>query len=147
MEKININNLINRYKEWVEAGGIQFLPKGSDEQKEVISNLTALHTLVQKVTIKGGLSEGLDWRDTHICGEELWKNLASSALRNIEHESKGNSELFSYLDASTRFEDILYGIEEYYRDHTLHSLWVYFIGEYILREHLSDIHKYQLRSL
>ncbi len=39
------------------------------------------------------------------------------------------------------FEDILYGLEPYYRDHTLHSLWTYFLGEYIMRTHLPNVHE------
>jgi len=31
-------------------------------------------------------------------------------------------------------------LEEYYRDHTLHSLWVYLIGEHLLRDLLPNIH-------
>lgn len=52
----------------------------------------------------------------------------SASLRKIDPNSKGNSKLFGYLDNATKFEDLLYGLEPYYRDHTLHSLWVYLIG-------------------
>ena len=35
---------------------------------------------------------------------------------------------------------MLYGLDIHYRDHTLHSIWVYFVGEHILRDFLPDIH-------
>jgi len=35
---------------------------------------------------------------------------------------------------------LLYGLEPYYRDHILHLLWVYLIGEYILRDLLPNIY-------
>lgn len=140
MGNIKIGDLLKNYKEWVETGQIQFLKKGSKEQKDVLQSLKDLNSSIEKITVGKGFSESLDWREAHIKGEALWKKLASSSLRNIDPGSKGNSELFEFLDKATEFEDILYGLEEYYRDHTLHSLWVYLIGEYILREHLPNIH-------
>ncbi len=137
---MRLTKLLKNYKEWVETGRIQFLKKGSEGQRDVLQYLKDLILTIEKVTVGTGFNEGLDWREAHIKGEALWKSLASSALRNIDPESKGNSELFGFLDKATEFEDILYGLEEYYRDHTLHSLWVYLIGEYILREHLPNIH-------
>ena len=74
------------------------------------------------------LNECLDWYEMHKWGRELWHELISAALYHIDPSSKGNSKIFEYLDAATEFEDLLYGLEPYYRDHTLHSLWVYLIG-------------------
>ncbi len=83
----------------------------------------------------GGENRGEeDWYKLHEDGTRLWHDLASCALNDIDENSKGNSTLFGFLKAATEFEDLLYGLEPYYRDHTLHSLWVYLIGEYILRE-------------
>ena len=55
--------------------------------------------------------------------------LSSYALRNIDSSYKGSADLFKFLDVATEFEDLLYGLEPYYRDHTLHSLWVYLLGD------------------
>lgn len=74
------------------------------------------------------LSRFLDWNEVHRAGQKLWNELMSAALRDIDPNSKGNSKLFKFLDVSAEFEDLLYGLERYYRDHTLHSLWVYLIG-------------------
>ena len=69
----------------------------------------------------------------------MWNKLCSLSLNNIEPTSKGNSILLNFLEEATKFEDLLYGLESYYRDHTLHSLWVYFIGEYLMRGALKNL--------
>jgi len=140
MEKLTILGLLIEYRVWVRKGKIQFLKKDSDEQKGILIRLEKLITDIKSASEKGELSEHLDWHETHKKGCELWHELASLALINIEKDSKGNSELFEFLKAATDFEDILYGLEPYYRDHTLHSLWVYLIGEHLLRGQLSDIY-------
>jgi len=141
MENLNVLSLLKKYQGWVDKDQIQFLKKGSSEQKDILELLKDIISDFTRATEKpGDLSENLDWREAHKKGRDLWHDLASSALNNIEPDSKGNSDLFKYLDAATKFEDILYGLEDYYRDHTLHSLWVYFIGEYIMRDRLPEIH-------
>lgn len=148
-EGIEVIDLLRKYKYWVENGEIQFLEKDSDEQKNVLEPLGGLlsdfenaKSEVDDKRKKGldvDLSDCLDWYETHTKGRDLWQKLASYALNDIDKQSKGNSQLFEFLNAATEFEELLYGLEPYYRDHTLHSLWVYFLGEYILREHLPEI--------
>ncbi len=141
MEKITILGLLIKYQAYVSKGEIQFLRKGSEGQKIILGLVESLILDFKKAAKKeGDLSENLDWHDTHQKGRDLWCELASSALNDIAPDSKGNSELFKFLGAATEFEDLLYGLESYYRDHTLHSLWVYLLGEYILRDLLPDIH-------
>lgn len=141
MEKITILVLLNKFSEWVSKGDIQFLEKGSKEQKKVLDKVKPLISDVEEASKKrGSLSENIDWHETHKKGKELWEVLASNALNNIDPDSKGNSRLFKFLDAASKFEDLLYGLETYYRDHTLHLLWVYMMGEYLLRELLPNIH-------
>ena len=38
-----------------------------------------------------------------------------------------DNEVLFRVFSLNHFEDILYGLEPYYRDHTLHSLWVYYL--------------------
>ena len=141
MKKLNVPQLLTNYKNWVEKGEIQFLPKDSPEQQKILSLLEDLKLDFDEASKKGSLSQHLDWREAHKKGVALWHNLASFALNNIDPNSKGNSELFTYLGAATEFEDLLYGLEPYYRDHTLHSIWVYLTGEHILRNDLPELHK------
>ncbi len=140
MENLSVPDLLQKYKSWVEKGEIKFLPKATSEQQNIISLLNDLISTFDEASKKGNYSEHVDWREAHKRGLYLWQNLASFSLNSIDRNSKGNAELFKYLDAATEFEDLLYGLEPYYRDHTLHSLWVYLLGEYLLREHLPEIH-------
>lgn len=141
-EKIKVLTLLEKYKNWVEKGQIQFL-KG--DSKDILKYLEELINDFRKAEDEAkqaevSINEKLDWHETHKKGRELWHKLASYSLHDIDEGSKGNAKLFEFLDAATEFEDLLYGLEPYYRDHTLHSLWVYFIGEYILRELIPNIH-------
>jgi len=141
MEKLKILDLLIKYEKWVKRGEIQFLKTNSKGQKKILGLVNDLISDVKEATgKKGGLSVNLDWHKTHKKGQDLWESLASAALNDIDPDSKGNSKLFDYITAATNFEDLLYGLETYYRDHTLHSLWVYFVGEHILRDFLPDVH-------
>ncbi|MBT3293721.1 MAG: hypothetical protein HN919_03110 [Verrucomicrobia bacterium] len=140
MEKLTVLSLLNKYQTWVRNGDIQFLPKASEAQKTILDLLAELIPDFELAGAQeGGLSKNLDWYKTHAKGRKLWQELVSASLNSIDPDSKGNSTLFDYLEKATLFEDVLYGLEEYYRDHTLHSIWVYLIGEYMLRDHLSDV--------
>lgn len=146
MEEIEILELLEKYENWLKNDKIQFLKKGTEKHKEILGQIRKLIKDFQKAKEEAEneekeLSETLDWFETHKKGTELWKNLASCALKDIDPESKGNSKLFNFLKSATEFEELLYGLEPYYRDHTLHSLWVYFIGEHLQRDHLSDIYQ------
>lgn len=141
MEKFKVLKLLREYRVRVKSGRIQFL-QDKQEQQDVIELLDKLINAFEKAEREAGedgnVSENLKWDEVHKDGQDLWQKLASYALNSLDPSSKGNSELFKFLDAATEFEDLLYGLEKYYRDHTLHSLWVYLIGEYLLgkRKHL-----------
>src|ERR1035437_6675771 len=146
MENIKVMSLLDMYAKLIEKNEIQFLSSDSHIRDDIKKNITDLKDDFQKAesTAKekdGDVSEYLDWAKTHEHGINLWKNLASASLNGIDKNSKGNSKLLDFLKAATEFEDLLYGLEQHYRDHTLHSLWVYFIGEYILREKIPELAK------
>jgi hypothetical protein len=146
MKKFEVLTLLREYKKWVENGDVEFL-KGRNEKEDVVMSLEklidAFSRAKRKAGSRGNISEHLKWHEVHEEGRQLWRKLASYALNNLDPNSKGNSELFKFLDAATKFEDLLYGLEKYYRDHTLHSLWVYLIGEYLLRKRK---HLYSIRN-
>lgn len=144
MDKISVLVLLKKYKEWMKKD-IKFLEKESPEKKEISECLDYLIEAFKKAkddakAKKNELSDNLDLHSIHEKGKKLWRNLMSLCLEDIDETAKGNSKLYEFIDKATDFEDILYGLERYYRDHTLHSLWVYFIGEYILREKLTNLH-------
>jgi len=142
MENLTVIRLLDGYRQRVEHGEIQFLPKGSRNQSEVLDLIRPLLASLKEAEGKlGGLSDNLDWHETHVQGRSLWEKLVGYALQGIDPEAKGDSELFEFAKATADFEDLLYGMSRYYRDHTLHSLWVYFLGEYILRDHLLDVYR------
>ena len=138
MQKLEIPDLLEKYIIWAEQGEIQFLRKNGRETKQTIKLIKDLRKKIGDAEKIGDRSKNLVWFEAHEIGTALWKKLASGALNKLDKTSKGNDKLFEYLKAATQFEDLLYGLDEHYRDHTLHSLWVYFIGEYILREILPD---------
>lgn len=145
MEKFEVLDLLQEYKARVESGYVSFLQEEKkrkdvvDSLKELIDEWGRAKEEAEKASVD--ISEKLKWHEIHNMGRDLWKKLTSCALNDLDEGSKGNSKLFGFLEAATRFEDLLYGLEEYYRDHTLHSLWVYLIGEHLLQGDLKNIYK------
>ncbi|MFV2016039.1 MAG: hypothetical protein ACC656_11455, partial [Candidatus Heimdallarchaeota archaeon] len=141
MEKITVLKLIRRYKYWVEKDEIQFLLKKEQSKSKIISLLAKLESDFQEAESKGGdLSEYLNWHTIHQKGRDLWQELMRNAINNIDPNAKGTKSLYEFMKSAIDFEDLLYGLETYYRDHTLHSLWVYFLGEHLMRDHLPEVH-------
>lgn len=142
MEKITIVCLLEAYRQRVERGEIQFLQKNSEDCGDVLQLIKPLLARIKEAEGKPkGLSFNLDWNKTHESGRELWEKLVGCALHDIDRVAKGNSKLFNFAKAAASFEDLLYGMDERYRDHTLHSLWVYLLGEHILRDYIPDIYE------
>ena len=144
MENLTVVRLLDGYRQRVERGEIQFLQKGSRDQgqSEVLALIQPLLVSLKEAEGKpGSLSDNLDWHETHVQGRSLWEKLVGCALQGIDPEAKGDSELFQFAKAAADFEDLLYGMSRQYRDHTLHSLWVYIMGEYILRDLLLDVYQ------
>ncbi len=141
MERIELQELLDKYIDWVngkDGEPVQFI-KTADSKKRIIDLVTRLKEEVKKAKQEGDLSQKLNWFKAHQIGVDLWTELTGGALNDIDTDSKGNNKLFEFLDEATKFEDLLYGLDVRYRDHTLHSLWVYFIGEYILRKQLPEL--------
>ena len=134
MNKLDVVDLLTNYKGWVNKDEIEFLRNRSHQKAMSL----AIEELKEAYKNRNGNEDWL--QKVHEKGRELWRKLASYALNNIDSNSKGNSRLFEFLEAATNFEELLYGLEDYYRDHTLHSLWVYLIGEHLLRGDLKNIY-------
>jgi len=75
--------------------------------------------------------------------QSLWPHFVRNAiklLRQKDQRDKGElkfdfgvKNLTDYFEKFSEFEELLYGIDEYYRDHTLHTFRVYLLGEYVFR--------------
>ncbi|UCG55004.1 MAG: hypothetical protein JSV32_01960, partial [Dehalococcoidia bacterium] len=66
-------------------------------------------------------------------GKELIKHIITRSIEYLSSESNSPKDrsienVNKYIDAFTLFEEMLFGLDQTYRDHTLHSLWVYLFG-------------------
>lgn len=66
-------------------------------------------------------------------GTSFIKKIISKSIECLSDESNSPKNrsieiIDKYIDSFTVFEDMLFGLDENYRDHTLHSLWVYLFG-------------------
>lgn len=62
---------------------------------------------------------------------KLWKVLFEAAMTSINPDKTGYDKLFKYFDAYVEFEELIFASDSFYRDHTLHCIWVYLLGEYL----------------
>ena len=79
--------------------------------------------------------------------QRLWPHLVRNAikfLRNYDKRDKGSlkfdfgvKKLMDYFDEFSKFEELLYGIDELYRDHSIHVFRVYFLGEFLIRHYIN----------
>lgn len=67
-----------------------------------------------------------------IC-KNLWKLLFEASMSFIDTDRRGYDDLFQYFDEYINFEELIFASDSFYRDHTMHCLWVYFLGEYIFK--------------
>ena len=75
---------------------------------------------------------------------DLWKNLLGDAIiflksedtREKYHDGEifGIDNLYNILKEFRKFERMLYGATEYYRDHITHVFRVFLLGEYLIKE-------------
>lgn len=81
-----------------------------------------------------GLKKHDDMHQRIETAKRVWKCLFNSALSSISTDKGGYDSLFKYFDAFVVFEELIFASDSFYRDHTLHCLWVYFLGEYLSHE-------------
>ena len=120
MVQITENTVMDFFLDLMKKDEIQFLV-GKDEEKKCISEL------IKK------LKSAEDIHDKILVAKDLWKALFEVAMVNIDPDKQGYDELFRYFDEFVSFEEVIFGVDDFYRDHTLHPLWVYFLGEYIFK--------------
>lgn len=120
MNSINEATVLNFYLEEMDKDNIVFL-QNKEEYKSVI---------------KGSIISIRDEKnmDKKIkSAKVLWKNLFEVSMSYIDPDKRGYDELFKYFDEYVDFEELIFASEAFYRDHTMHCLWVYFLGEYVKR--------------
>jgi len=92
----------------------------------------------EKEALAGLLGElrasGEDLHRKITVAKKLWKTLFQAAMSYLDPDRRGYSDLFRYFDDFVDFEELLFASDSFYRDHTLHSLWVYFLQEYLVHD-------------
>ncbi|KKK73933.1 hypothetical protein LCGC14_2888850, partial [marine sediment metagenome] len=68
----------------------------------------------------------------------VWKELFVAAIKDIDPYVIGMDDIIDYFDKFVDFEEILYSSDDFYRDHTSHTLWTYFLSE-MLRSKLKEL--------
>ncbi|MDT8715624.1 hypothetical protein IAI10_02990 [Clostridium sp. 19966] len=120
MALVNENNVLEFYLSEMDKDNINFLknrPKFKTEIRRYILNLKEAENMHEKIE----------------ASKKLWKLLFESAMSYIDPDKRGYDELFSYFDEFVNFEELIFASDSFYRDHTVHCLWVYFLGEYITK--------------
>lgn len=117
---VNEKIVMQAFIDELDAGRIDFLAGLSEESAQIRSLLVemiATERMNERIRI----------------AVKLWKALFAPAMSFIDPDKQGYDAIFSYFNAYVEFEELIFASDSFYRDHTLHCLWVYFLGEYIYR--------------
>ncbi|MHA1515106.1 MAG: hypothetical protein ACTSPF_06180 [Candidatus Heimdallarchaeaceae archaeon] len=118
MTLINEKVVMDFYLKLINKDEIKFLV-GKEKEKKIIR---------EKISL---LKKSEEIHDKIHCAKELWKALFEVSMEYIDPDKQGYDDLFKYFDEFVKFEELIFASDSFYRDHTLHSLWVYFLGEYL----------------
>ncbi|MGL4338699.1 MAG: hypothetical protein ACRCST_17565 [Turicibacter sp.] len=118
MGKLNESKVLNFYLDEVMQDKISFL-KNRTGYKEPICDL------ILELSAERSMNKQI------IIAKKLWKCLFEAALTYIDDDKRGYDKLFKFFDEYVSFEELIFASDSFYRDHTLHCLWVYFLGEYM----------------
>ena len=80
--------------------------------------------------------------------QKLWPHFIRNAIRHLRYKDFrdrgklkfdfGVKSLMDYFREFSKFEELLYGIDEFYRDHSSHVFRVYLLGEFITRKFIPN---------
>lgn len=118
---VNENIVLDYYLQLMAEDEIEFLVGREDSKDSIHRSIGALkgaETIHQKIEV----------------AKELWKSLFETAMSYIDRDKHGYDGLFTYFDEFVEFEELIFASDSFYRDHTIHCLWVYFLGEYLYRK-------------
>ena len=117
---INETTVLDFYLDEMEKDNFKFL-EGKDEYKRKIKDY------ILKLKQKNEANNKIQ------VGKDLWKTLFEASMSYIDPDKRGYDKLFKYFDEYVNFEELIFASDSFYRDHTMHCLWVYFLGEYIMK--------------
>ncbi len=115
---IDEKTVMRCYLDRIEKDEIIFL-QGKDELKDSIKS--SLEKLIEESKMNNKIQLAVG----------LWKNLFEAAMSYLSPNKKGYDKIFKYFDSYVEFEELIFASDSFYRDHTLHCLWVYFLGDYL----------------
>lgn len=118
---IDEKTVMRFYLDCMEKDEIIFL-KGKTELKEDIKK--ALEKLIDESKMNNKIQIAIG----------LWKKLFEAAMSYLSPNKRGYDKIFKYFDSYVEFEELIFASDSFYRDHTLHCLWVYLLGEYLYRK-------------
>jgi len=103
------------------------IPEFLSSDREITDLIEDLKKILEDDTSKNFQADILS------IGKNFIKHIISKSIACLSEESnspkKRSIEIIGkYIDTFTVFEEMLFGLNEDYRDHTLHSLWVYLFG-------------------
>lgn len=120
MNYINEDVVLHFYLEQMEKNNVVFLDGREDLKERIKENITKLR-------------DAEDMHDKIQVAKDLWKALFTASMSYIDSDMRGYDKLFTYFDEYVNFEELIFASDSFYRDHTLHCLWVYFLGEYLTK--------------
>lgn len=118
MKTINEAVVLEHFLEQMKADKITFLEKHKDLYDEIESHINKL---------KSNVGMNLKIQSAKV----LWKLLFRTSMSYIDPDQRGYDDLFKFFDEYVEFEELIFASDSFYRDHTLHCLWVYFLGVYV----------------
>ncbi len=131
---IDEKTVMRFYIDCMEKDEILFL-KGKEEIKGDIRK--ALEKLIEESKMNNKIQIAIG----------LWKKLFEAAMSYISPNKKGYDKIFKYFDSYVEFEELIFASDSFYRDHTLHCLWVYLLGEYLYRNpEFSELYRLKRES-
>lgn len=120
MALLNEKIVLDFYLEQIKEDNVKFLQGRETYRREIEESIKALR---DEANMHGRIQHA----------KTLWKQLFDAAMSFINRDKRGYDDLFSYFDEYVNFEELIFASDAFYRDHTLHCLWVYFLGEYVKR--------------
>jgi len=120
MGTVNEKVVLDFYLKLAEQDDIDFLKNKEELKRDIIQQIIMLrdsNTIHHKIEV----------------AKRLWKMLFEAAMGHIEPDKRGYDDLFEFFDVYVDFEELIFASDSFYRDHTIHCLWVYFLGEYLYK--------------
>ncbi len=66
-----------------------------------------------------------------LTARDIWEFFIKKSLQAITNNHRGYDELCRYFNDYIEYENLLFALDENYRDHAIHSVWVMLLGFYL----------------